>query len=90
MLTKTQLKAQQNKGYLDQVYAECRRYGVVNHQADYTAKETINFVTGEHIIKDVRAVYITYKDLYWSFELSGGECYSSGWSVTPKLPHKVK
>lgn len=88
MLTKAQLKSQQKKGYLDQVYSECRRYGIINHQSDYTTRETINFKTGEQVEKDVRAVYITYKGLYWSFELTGGECYCSGWSTAPKAPHE--
>ena len=88
MLTKTQLKSQEKKGYLDQVYSECRRYGVVNHQSDYTEKETVNFKTGEQMEREIRAVYITYKDLYWSFKLCLGEVFSSGWSTAPKAPHE--
>lgn len=88
MLTKAQLKAYQKKGHLDQVYKECRRYGVINHQCDYTAKETVNFETGEQVEKEIRSVYITYKDLYWTFELCKGECFSSGWSEVPHLPHE--
>lgn len=88
MLTKTQLKAQQNKGFLDVVYKECRRYGVINHQSDFVHKETVNFKTGEQVEREIRAVYITHKDLYWSFELCLGEVVAAGWSVTPKAPHE--
>lgn len=72
MLTKSQLKATQNKGDLEAVYKECRRYGVVNYQED---------------VDTVRYVYITHKNLYWEFELEKGEVLSSGWNVTPSPVH---
>lgn len=72
MLTKPQLKAAQNKGDLETVYKECRRYGVVNYQED---------------VEITRYVYITYKDLYWEFELEKGEVVSAGWNVTPSAVH---
>lgn len=72
MLTKPQLKVKQKAGALNEVYKECRRYGVVNYQED---------------VDLTRYVYITHKELYWEFELIGGDVVSSSWKVTPSAVH---
>lgn len=81
-LTKTQLKAQIDKGgSLDTVYKECRRYGEIIYKSDYEYTYTVNFKTNEKVTDLVTAIYISYKDLYWHFELVKGEVKTAGWSI---------
>ena len=76
MKTKTQLKSMMKRGFVDDVYKECRLYGEIKRKIDFEYTYTVNFKTNEQKTDLVTEIQIEHKGLQWTFELVEGVCKS--------------
>ena len=72
MLTKAQLLKAYNKGSLDEVVKELRRYGYISADKSFDIDE--GYHKGAH-----RVCHIEYKGMEWKFSLHNGEVKSVGY-----------
>lgn len=77
MLTKRQLVAAFNKGDLETVCKECRRYGKITKDKSWDEE------TG-HYKGANRVFYIEYKNIEWRFEMLNGEITRTSMTVKEK------
>lgn len=71
MLTKAQLLKAYNKGSLDEVVKELRRYGYIS--ADKSFEIDAGYHQGSH-----RVCHVEYKGIDWKFSMHNGEVKSVG------------
>lgn len=68
--TLSQIKAGIKAGFLNDVYKQVRRYGVI--------KDTVNF---QYHGREALNIEISYKGLLFEFELHNGEVVSGGYVI---------